>query len=205
MSRIETIEQLEACYPGIAEIAPATRNKETPTINSEYRRLIEAAPFFAISSIGNEGMDCSPRGDGPGCVQILDSKTVAFADRRGNNRLDTLRNIIVDPRVSMLFLVPGWNEALRINGQAHVSADPTLLAQFEVNNKLPATAVVVKIDTMYFQCARAIKRAQLWAPDSWADTQSLPTAGQLVKSTLPEFNASEYDRALQERQARTMY
>ena len=203
--KIESIADLEALYPGIAKMSEATTQKETPIVNAEYRRLIEAAPFFAIASIGTDGMDCSPRGDGPGFVRILDEATLAFPDRRGNNRLDTLRNIVADPRVALLFLIPGWNECLRINGKACVSNDPVLLGSFAVGDKLPATIVLVKIDTMYFQCARALKRAGLWDGKSKIDPKSLPSAGRLVKSTMPTFDAMEYDDALQERQARTLY
>lgn len=203
---VTTIEQLEALYPGPP--AEASIRKETRRINDEYRQLIEAAPFFAIASIGGgaeAGMDCSPRGDGPGSVQILDENTVAFADRRGNNRLDTLRNIVADPRVALLFLIPGWHECLRINGRATITTDPDLLAAFEVNGKLPVTAITVAIDTMYFQCARAIKRAGLWDEVAQVDPKTLPTAGRLVKSVMQEFDAATYDAGLQERQAKTMY
>ncbi|NKB53809.1 MAG: pyridoxamine 5'-phosphate oxidase family protein [Rhizobiaceae bacterium] len=205
--RVESIEQLEALYPG--KVAEASWRKETAQITPEYRQLIEAAPFFAIASIGGGGegggMDCSPRGDGPGCVKILDPKSVAFADRRGNNRLDTLRNIVQDPRVALLFLIPGWNECLRINGRASITTDPELLDGFAVADKRPVTAVVVNITTMYFQCARAIKRAALWDEASKVDPKSLPTAGRLVKSAMQDFDAESYDAALQERQAKTMY
>lgn len=201
-SRITTIAELEALYA-----APVVNSlkKETPVINAEYRALIEAAPFFAIASIGDDGMDCSPRGDGPGCIHILDDRTVAFADRRGNNRLDTLRNIVADPRVALLFLIPGLNEALRINGRAHLTTEPKLLESFAINGKLPATVIIVEIDTVYFQCARALKRSSLWDADAQVDPKSLPSAGQLVKSVLHDFDADEYDGGLQERQAKTLY
>lgn len=202
---ITTIDELEALYPGIAKIAPQVWDKETPVITAEYRQLIEAAPFFAIASIGAEGMDCSPRGDGPGFVRILDARTVAFPDRRGNNRLDTLRNIVADPRVALLFLIPGWNECLRLNGNAHITADPELLNSFAVDDKLPASVVVITIETMYFQCARAIKRARLWDVAAQVDQKNLPTAGRLVKSVIEGFDAESYDGALQERQAKTLY
>ena len=202
MNRIETIADLEALY---GESPPASIAKETPVINSAYRRLIEAAPFCSIASIGEEGMDCSPRGDGPGFVHILDDRTIAIADRRGNNRLDTLRNIVSDPRVALLFLIPGWNEALRINGRAYVSNDPDLLKSFDVNGKSPATAIVIEIDSMYFQCARAIKRAKLWDADALVPLDQLPKAGELVQSVVADFDAAEYDGALQERQAKTLY
>ena len=212
---VTTLQQLEALYAG--PVAEVTMRKETNRINGEYRQLIEAAPFFAIASIGGGGgesgggdklgggMDCSPRGDGPGSVHILNDHTIAFADRRGNNRLDTLRNIVADPRVALLFLIPGWNECLRINGRAEITTDPDLLASFEVNGKLPVTAVVVQIEAMYFQCARAIKRAGLWDEAAKVDPKTLPTAGRLVKSVMEEFDATTYDAALAERQAKTMY
>ncbi len=200
--RIETVAQLETLYGAAGESALA---KETPTINSAYRRLLEAAPFCSIASIGQQGMDCSPRGDGPGFVRILDDRTIAIADRRGNNRLDTLRNIVVDPRVALLFLIPGWNEALRINGRSHLSADPDLLRPFAVNDKLPATVIITEIDTMYFQCARAIKRARLWDPGARVPLSKLPTAGDLVQSVIADFDGPAYDDALPERQAKTLY
>ena len=202
MNRIETIADLEALY---GESPPASLAKETPVINSAYRRLIEATPFCSIASIGEEGMDCSPRGDGPGFVHILDDRTIAIADRRGNNRLDTLRNIVSDPRDALLFLIPGWDEALRINGHAYVSNDPDLLKSFDVHGKSPATAIVIEIDTMYFQCARAIKRAKLWDTDALVPLDQLPKAGELVQSVMADFDAAEYDNALQERQAKTLY
>ena len=202
---VNSIEELEALYPGPP--AEASIRKETQRINEEYRQLIETAPFFAIASIGggDGGMDCSPRGDGPGSIRILDENTIAFADRRGNNRLDTLRNIVADPRVALLFLIPGWHECLRINGRATIFTDPDLLAGFEVKGRLPITAVVVQIDTMYFQCARAIKRAGLWEEAAKIDPKTLPTAGRLVQSVMDDFDGATYDAGLQERQAKTMY
>lgn len=200
--RIDTIEELESLYRAPARQALA---KETPRINAVYRRLIEASPFLALASVGPEGIDCTPRGDGPGFVRILDDRTVAIPDRRGNNRLDTLRNIVRDPRVALLFLIPGLNETVRINGRAYVSCAPDLLEGFDVQGKRPTTAIVVHIDTMYFQCARALKRARLWDPTIMQDPADLPTAGQLTKSVDAGFDATSYDAALQERQARTLY
>ena len=200
---ITTIEQLEELYPG--KLSRATTEKETPVITPEYRRLIEAASFFAIASVGPEGLDCSPRGDPRGFVQILGDSTIAFPDRRGNNRLDTLRNIVVDPRVAFLFLIPGLNETLRINGRAHVSTDASLIERFEMGGILPVSVVVVEIETMYFQCARALVRSKLWDASSQIDPKTLPTAGQLVKSAMPDFEAEAYDAALKERQAKTLY
>ncbi|MEL6745952.1 MAG: MSMEG_1061 family FMN-dependent PPOX-type flavoprotein [Pseudomonadota bacterium] len=203
--RVHSIDDLEALYPGIASISKATWAKETPVVNDAYRKLIERAPFFAIASIGPDGMDCSPRGDGPGSVHILKERRLAFPDRRGNNRLDTLRNIVSDPRVALLFLIPGWEECLRVNGQAYVTTENTLRERFSFKGMLPASVVVVDIDTMYFQCARAIKRAGLWDEASKQDRATLPTAGELVNSVIQDFEADAYDGALQERQSKTLY
>ena len=199
---IPSIEALERLYAAPLETSLA---KETPVINAMYRRLIEASPFLTIASIGPEGMDCSPRGDGPGFVRILDERTIAIPDRRGNNRLDTLRNIVRDERVALLFLIPGLNETLRLNGRAHLTTEPGLLAEFSVNGKPPVSAIVVEIDTLYFQCARALKRAKLWDASAQADPRSLPSAGELARSAMPDFDAEAYDAALPERQAKTLY
>lgn len=196
---VATISELEALYPGSDNIAAATSSKETPVINDAYPQLIKAAPFLNIASIGPEGMDCSPRGDGPGFAKILDERTSAILDRRGNNRLDTLRNIVADPRLALLFLIPGLNETFRINGRAHLSTKPDLLATIDVDGKLPVSAIVVEIDTMYFQCARAQKRSKPWDLDTQLHPKTLPSAGKLVKSVMDEFDASSYDDALKER------
>ena len=200
--KISSIEQLESLY---AQPALTTLNKVTSEINDTYRRLIETAPFVTVASAGPEGLDCSPRGDHPGFVRILDKRTLALPDRRGNNRLDTLRNVLHDPRVALLFLIPGLNETLRINGRAHISTNQSLLASFETGGKLPVTALVIEIDDIYFQCARALKRSRLWHADSKVDPKSLPSAGQLIKSVLTDFAGDDYDANLQARQAKTLY
>jgi len=200
--RIDTIDDLERLYaPPLATSA----GKESPRINALYRRLIEAAPFCAVASIGPEGLDCSPRGDAPGFVRILDERTLAIPDRRGNNRLDTLRNIVRDGRVGLLFLIPGLDETLRINGTAHLSRDPELLAAFEVGGKRPVSAIVVAVETVYFQCARALKRSRLWDAAAQVDPKSLPSAGALIRSVIDDFDSASYDAELEERQARTLY
>lgn len=201
-NRIDTIAQLEALYPQPSE---ASLSKELPGINDLYRRLIEASPFITIASVGSEGMDCSPRGDGAGFVKVLNDQTLAIPDRRGNNRLDTLRNIIEDPRVALLFLIPGLNETLRVNGKAYLSTDAEILERFEVNGKVPTTAIIVELERIYFQCARAIKRSKIWDPLRHIDPSSLPSAGALIRSALSDFDSDAYDAELQERQAKTLY
>lgn len=200
--RVESIEALEILY---AQPSVAAIGKETAEINDAYRKLIEAAPFVAIASIGSGGMDCSPRGDAPSFVRILDKQTIAIPDRRGNNRLDTLRNIVQDPCVALLFLIPGLNETLRVNGQAYISTDPELLKHFEIKEKMPVTAIVVKIESLYFQCARALNRSRLWEVEAQVDPQDLPSAGMLVQSVLSDFDGEAYDAELPERQAKTLY
>lgn len=200
--RIDTIGKLEKLYD---KPLATTVGKESPRINDLYRRLIQAAPFCAVASIGREGTDCSPRGDGPGFVRILDERTLAMPDRRSNNRLDTLRNIVRDGRVGLLFMIPGLNETLRVNGTAHLSTDPELLASFDIGGKRPATVIVVAVEAVYFQCARALKRSRLWASDAQVDPKSLPSAGELIRSVIGDFDSDSYDAALQDRQARTLY
>ena len=131
---VTTMEQLQAHY---GEKKPSSVIKEIDHINGSYRKLIEAAPFVAVATGGPEGLDCSPKGDAPGFVRILDDKTLAIPDRPGNNRIDGFRNIVRDPRIALLFLIPGVGETLRVNGRAATSIDPELMASFAINGKLP--------------------------------------------------------------------
>jgi uncharacterized protein len=185
--------------------------KETPRLTPPYRALIEASPFVVLASSGPGGMDCSPRGDERGFVHILDDATLALPDRRGNNRIDTLRNIVVDPRMALLFLIPGAGETLRVNGTARISVEPELLARFAVRGQPPVCVVLISIQSVYFQCARAILRAQLWDPSRDADTSHLPTAGQMIAAADTDaeraagFDTEAYDRELPARQTATLY
>jgi len=177
MSKITTVEELAALYGAPVETSLA---KEIDRITPHYRALIEASPFVALATAGPEGLDCSPRGDMAGFVRIHDENTVMLPDRRGNNRIDSLRNIVRDPRVALLFLLPGSGSTLRINGTAHLSIDPELLESFAVDGKAPRSVVVIEVETIYFQCARAIIRSELWNPDRFIDPASLPTPGQIL-------------------------
>lgn len=201
-NRIQSLDELDALY---AKPMEASLAKELPELNEHYRKLIAASPFFSIASVGPGGLDCSPRGDDPGFVHVLDDKTLVIPDRRGNNRLDTLKNIVSDPRVGLLFLIPGLLETLRINGQAFISQDPTLIKQFEVDGSLPLSLIVVEIDAVYFQCARSLKRSKLWDSSSHVDPANLPSAGTLLRSAISGFYAEKYDAELPERQAKTLY
>jgi uncharacterized protein len=202
MSNITSIAALEALY---GPTNPISLMKETAQLTPAYRRWVEAAPFFALATTGPGGLDCSPRGDAAGALLILDDTSIAIPDRRGNNRLDSLRNIVLDPRVALLFLTPGINECVRINGRAVVSTHPDLIGQFLVGDKVPKSVIVVTIDAVYFQCARALARSRLWDPASRVDRSRVPTAGQMTKAASPDFDAEAYDADLPGRQAATLY
>lgn len=200
---LDSIEALEAHY-GTA--SPNSLAKEVPVITPHYRALIECSPFVVLTTVGPEGTDSSPRGDAPGFVEILDERTVALPDRPGNNRIDSLRNIVRDPRVSLLFLIPGKGETLRINGQARITTDPDLLERFAVGSKLPRSVLVIDVGTIYFQCQKALARSNLWKPEEWPSVEHLPTAGEMVKAFIgQEFSATEYDAEYPERMKRTIY
>ena len=155
---LTTIAELEALYgqPGVSSTV-----KEIDRITPHYRAYIAASPFASLATSGPEGLDCSPRGDRPGFVRVADEKTLMLPDRRGNNRIDSLRNIVRDPRVALLFLIPGVGNTLRVNGRAHLSVEPSLLASFAVDEKAPRSVTVIEVDAVYFQCARALVRSEL--------------------------------------------
>ena len=197
MSVISSIEQLEALYGAPVE---ASLVKEAGRITPQYRRLIEASPFMALATSGPEGLDCSPRGELGGVVHIEDARTLMLPDRRGNNRIDSLRNIVRDPRVALLFLIPGSGSTLRVNGRAQLSADAALLARFAVDGKPPRTVMVIAVDAVYFQCARAVVRAELWNPERHVDPKALPTPGQiLAEMSEARVGGEAYDREWPER------
>lgn len=202
MTIICTVEALKEIYQGVSE---ASLVKVTAALTADYRRMIEASPFVALATVGPEGLDCSPRGDRGAVVRVEDQKTLALPDWRGNNRIDSLMNIVRDPRVALMFLIPGSNTAMRVNGRAMISVDPELLQSFEMDGKHPRTVVLVSIEEVYFQCARAIIRADLWNPDSFVDPKSLPTAGELLQAAKADFDKESYDREWPERAAKTMW
>src|ERR1700752_5049269 len=203
MTVISTIEQLDAIY-GFPNDASTV--KVADRITPPYRVLIGKSPFAALATSGPEGLDCSPRGDLAGFVRIHDDKTLMMPDRRGNNRVDSLRNIVRDPRIALLFLIPGSGTTLRINGRAHLSADPDLLASVRMEGKAPRTVIVMTVDEIYFQCARAIVRSDLWNPDKRVDPRTLPTPGQILASMSDDqVGGGSDDRESPERAAQTMW
>lgn len=200
---VNTTEELEALY---GEPVPASLTKEIDYISDHYRQFIEAAPFAVLATVGEEGLDCSPRGDPPGFVRVHDRKTVMMPDRRGNNRIDSLRNIVRDPRVSLLFLIPGIGETMRINGTAAIVTDEALRESFIMQNKTPASVIVVTVDRIYFQCPKALVRSKLWDPEAQILRTALPSTGQMVRGLAGgDFDADAYDKAYPERLKQTIY
>jgi len=200
---VTTLEALERLYepPGGNALT-----KEIDHINAPYRALIEAAPFFALATSGPGGMDCSPRGDAPGFVRVHDEKTLLIPDRRGNNRIDSLRNIMSDPRVALLFLIPGCGETLRVNGHAAISTDPDLTQSFVVEGKAPRSVIVVYVDRVYYQCPKAIVRSKIWDAETWIDRAQLPTAGKILAAiTNGATDAEKHDREYPARIKATIY
>ena len=201
--RITDVEALEKLYGAPAGAAVA---KEIDYLHPHYQKLIAASPFFVLATGGADGMDASPRGDAPGFVEVADEKTLLVPDRRGNNRIDSLRNIIANPRVALLFLIPGVGETLRVNGRAEISTDPALLARFNVGGKLPRSVLVVRVDTVFFQCARAIFRAKLWDAERHIERGNLPSLGTIISDiTRARFDGKEYDKGLYERLKGALY
>jgi uncharacterized protein len=200
---ITTLSELEAVY---GEINKGSLVKETDRVVPEYQAFIEAAPFVALATRGPEGLDCSPRGDEPGFVRVRDEKTLLLPDRRGNNRIDSLRNIVRDPSVALLFLIPGIGETLRVNGHATISIDPDLLESFAIDRKAPKSVIAITVEAVYFQCARAILRSELWNPQKHVARSSLPSAGQMLAALSNNRVGGEaYDKELPERQRTTLY
>ena len=204
---VETEDQLRSLYPKPIQ---AALDKEKSQLDEPATEFIKGAPFLCLATMHPDGSaDCSPKGDPNGFVKILDSKTIAIPDRKGNNRLDSLVNIIHNPKVGLIFLTPGRNETLRVNGHAKICTDEKLLAMFEVDDpkfkgRLPTTAIVVSIDEVYFHCPKALIRSQLWKPAEKPSLKSyIRTAGRVFEMDLTEEEiarkADEYEQGLSER------
>jgi PPOX class probable FMN-dependent enzyme len=201
---ITTTEALERVYSD-APYGPSIV-KEADYVTPEYRKLIEAAPFVVLATSGPEGLDCSPRGDPPGFVRVVDEHTLLIPDRLGNNRIDSLRNLVRDPRVALLFLIPGVGETMRIVGRAQISTDPKLTESFIINGKIPRSVLIVTVEKAYFQCTKAIVRSKLWDPASKVDRKTLPTAGSIIAElTDGKMGGPEHDRLAPERVKATIY
>ena len=200
---ISTMAELEALYGA----PPHTSiRKEVDHLTAEYQLLIERSPFVALATAGSTGMDCSPKGDPAGFVRVVDAKTIRIPDRKGNNRLDSLRNIIDDPRVGLLFLIPGVGETLRVNGRASLIVEPDVLAEFEVRGRRPSLVMEVTVGSAYYHCSKAVIRSDLWNPDAWGDPAEAPTCGQMIAAiTRGEIDGDEVDRTYPQRQLDNLY
>ena len=179
--------------------------KEIPRISEHYRRFIETSPFVVLATAGPEGLDCTPRGDPAGFVRVADERTVLLPDRRGNNRIDSLRNIVRDPRIALLFLIPGEGRTLRINGRAAISVDPDLCASFTMEGKVPRSVIIVTAESVYTQCPKALVRSRLWDPNLHVAHGSLPSSGTIMKALQAGFDGDAYDREYPQRLKETIY
>jgi PPOX class probable FMN-dependent enzyme len=196
-------DELTALYPPVLE---RSMRKQIDRLDAHSRAFIAACPMVIVGTQGPDAADNSPRGDFPGFVQVADDHTLLIPDRRGNNRLDTLHNVLRNPRIGLLFLIPGINEAFRVNGEAALSRDPALLARFEVDGKLPLTVIVVRVKEAYVHCARALVRADLWNPAKHAPRESVPSMGTMLAAhTQGYVEAAAFDEDAKTRVPQTLY
>ena len=203
MPIVTSVAELEALYGRPSETSLA---KVTDRITPQYRPFIETSPFVALATSGPEGLDCSPRGDQPGFVHVHDERTLMMPDRKGNNRTDSLRNIIRDPRCALLFLVPGSGTTLRVNGSGQVDTDEMLCESFAIDGKPPRSVLVIAVEAVYFQCSRAVLRSDLWNPDRHVDPARLPTPGSILAALSDNrVGGEEYDRTFPARARETMW
>jgi PPOX class probable FMN-dependent enzyme len=203
MPRITTIAELEALY-GFPQ--PPAITKEIDYISEHYKAFIDRAPFVVVATAGPEGLDCSPRGDPAGFVRVSDARTVLIPDRRGNNRIDSLRNLVRDPRIALLFLIPGIDNTLRINGRAEITTDVEPCASFAMAGKLPRSVIVVRVERVYFQCPKALVRSRLWNQEAQIARSELPSTGTILESlSKGAIDAQAYDRSYPQRLKETIY
>ena len=201
-----SIDTLAALEVRLGEVSEAAKKKEVAYLHPAYQAMIAASPFAVLATVGPDGLDASPRGDPPGFVTVQDEHTLLLPERRGNNRADSLRNIVADPRVALLFLIPGSGETLRINGRARLTAAPDLLQRFAVQGKPPLCVVHITVASVFFQCARAIYRARLWEPEARQALAAVPTPGAILQAlTECAIDQAAYDDDLPARQKATLY
>jgi PPOX class probable FMN-dependent enzyme len=195
-SKISQPEILRDLY---GDPVPASLVKEMTFLTDAYAAFIKASPFVVLSTSGEEGLDASPRGGPPGFVRVVDRNSLMLPDRSGNNRIDSLSNVVADPRIAMLFLVPGVGETMRVNGRAEVSVDPALLQSFaDVNGKIPRSVLVIRIERAYVHCSQSLSRAKLWDPATQIDRKALPSIGQMLQDCRAEFDGAAYDKRNEE-------
>jgi PPOX class probable FMN-dependent enzyme len=206
IKKITSLEILEDVYGQPVERALW---KEIDHINDHYRQFIEASPFLILATSGDQGIDCSPRGDPAGFVRVVDKNYLLIPDRKGNNRLDSLRNIVINNQVGLIFLIPDVGETIRVSGRAEILLDKNLCESFSINEKPASSVLSVKVEKAYFQCQKAIARSSLWDSSRYIDRKELPTAGQMAKyfSDLKkvDFDWESYDQNYPEHMKKTIY
>jgi len=205
MRYLDSLSELQALFGDVGE---ASRSKEVPLLHPVYQDWIAHAPFAVLATRGPEGLDCSPRGDPAPLVRMPDAHTVLLPERRGNNRIDSLRNILHDPQVALIFFVPGVNETVRVNGRARICVEPELLASFAQQEQQPRCVIELRVETVFFQCARALLRSSLWsdgARPSAGDRPPVPSPGEMLNALSAGFDGAAYDRELPERLRKTLY
>ena len=189
-----------------AEPSELARKKQLDRLDKHCRDFIALSPFLTLGTSTAHGADVSPRGDPPGFVQVLDDNTILIPDRPGNNRLDTLGNLMVNPAVGILFLIPGVEETLRVNGTARVTTDPTLLAACVVNGKTPKSALKVEVREAYLHCAKALKRSRLWSDDYKIERKRLPSLGRIITEQVETgMTAEQAEQRIEESYKKTLY
>ena len=200
---ITTEDQLAALF---GEVAPASRAKETQSLHPVYQQWINSSPFAVLATVGPGGLDTSPRGDPASLVRIVNDKTILLPERRGNNRIDGLKNILSDARVALIFFIPGVRETVRVNGHATITVEPELLHSFAVEGLPPKCVLEITVTSVFFQCGRALLRSSLWDSDLSLKPAGVPSAGTILSSlTSAEIDADLYDRELPERQRISLY
>lgn len=206
MKTIQTIEDLENLY---GSPVPGATWKEIDHINDHYRQFIEKSPFLILATQGDNGLDCSPRGDPPGFVRIVNEKCIQLPDRRGNNRLDSLRNIVANPNVGLIFLIPNIGETIRLSGTAEILVDEDLCNSFAIQAKPASSVISITVEKVYFQCQKALVRSRLWDPSSHIQRTDLPSTGEMVKvfagMNNTEFDGDEYDKNYPQHMKKTIY
>lgn len=201
MNFVESINTLEAIY---GEAAGASLQKVASQLTPAYRAWIERSKLCILSTVGPDGTDASPRGDDGPVVRELDPSTLAMPDWRGNNRMDSLRNIVDDPRVSLMFFVNGSHNVIRVNGTAKITLDPQILESFSHKGKNPRSVIVISINEVYSQCSRALLRARIW--DGQSNAEGLPSMGDILREqTSGEVDGLAYDQNQAERVKKTMW
>ena len=201
---IETAEDLRSRYGEPSENAV---RKSLDRLDRHCRRFIELSPFVVLATSGADGRaDCSPRGDPPGFVAVLDDRTILLPDRRGNNRTDSLKNVLENPHVGLLFMIPGANETLRLNGRATLTTDPERLAPLAVNSRAPRSGLLIEVEEVFLQCTKALVRSRLWADESRVDRKTaLPSFGQMLADHTGRSDGEAIDRRLRETLPETLY